>query len=108
MAEVTDHQHDAEPVAERVRRLEQQLAAAQDTARLEEQLAEKVVARITKHMAATGYHNGPPPDGLAAAEATGVGGLVVPSALVQANLQSLAAQAAGHAAKGFWERLGIA
>lgn len=108
MAEVTDHQHDAEAVAERIRRLEQQLAAAQDTARLEEQLADKVVARITKHMAASGYQNGPPPEGLAAAEATGVGGLVVPSALIQANLQSLAVQAATHTAKGFWERLGVA
>lgn len=107
MAEVTDHRHDTETVAERVRRLEMQLAAAQDTARLEEQLAEKVVARITKVMAATGYRNGPPPDGLAAADSTGVGGLVVPSAVVQANLQTLAVQAAGTAAKGFWERLGL-
>src|SRR5215216_6606585 len=107
MAEGTDHQHDAEAVAERVSRLEQQLAAAQDTARLEEQLAEKVVARITKHMAATGYRNGPPPEGLAAADTTGVGGLVIPSALIHSNLQTLAVEAAGHAAKGFWERLGI-
>ena len=111
MAEVTG-QHDDGPataaeVAERLRRLEAALAAAQDTARVEEQLADKVVARITRHMAATGYQNGPPPEGLAAAEATGVGGLVVPSALIQANLQALAVQAAGHAAKGFWERLGV-
>lgn len=106
MAEVVDQPNDAGAMAERLRRLEQQLADAQDTAKIEEQLADKVVARITRHMAATGYRNGPP-DGLAAAEATGVGGLVVPSALIQGNLQALAVQAAGSAAKGFWERLGI-
>jgi hypothetical protein len=70
---------EAEPLAERLRRLEQTLAAMQNTEALEQQLAARVAARLQEQASA---------NGLAASDASGIGGYVPAGA------------------DGFWDRLG--
>lgn len=73
-----------ETVDDRLRRLEQALATMQNTAAVEDQVAERVVARLT-----SGYDAGLMP------------------ALTDVVLPSMAARAADEAAGGFWTRLQV-
>jgi hypothetical protein len=70
---------EAEPLADRLHRLEQTLAALQNTETLEQQLTARVMARLQEQAAA---------NGLAAGDASGIGGYVPVSA------------------ESFWDRLG--
>lgn len=71
-----------ETVDDRLRRLEQALATMQNTAHVEDQVAERVVARLT-----SSYDPGLMP------------------ALTEAVLPAMAARAADEAARGFWTRV---
>jgi hypothetical protein len=107
MAEATDRQTagdapglvplTSEPLAERIDRLERTIAGLQSV----EVIEQRVLARLQSSPGG----NGRPPEGLAAPDSSGVGGLVPAS--VRAVLPVLAAGAGTAAGTGLWGPAGV-